>query len=1238
MGRSTSFWLATLILGLTAQLRAATPLEPEQVVPVYRWADNRAVRLTVENVSLTSHYGELTAPESGRFLVVSTEWTNHISLKQVKAPVPTYMVGNLADEVYLVIDGRKVAGLAPEADGQPGVVAYKLFRVAIRQPTSGNLVFVIPGSTDPASLDLRFYDSAFGDLVVPLKSPEPAVAEAPKSPPLRNEVVEAGVFAVESAATIDGSAPPPGMTWLKADLRMRSLVTFEADAQGFDPTASRGQKLKVVTVADWTESRKYVQMVVDGEYGYTPEPSSDLAEEPRFLPDIFTGGSLVFLVPAQHSSLELRCGFPNAKRPDGTVLHPADVVIPLSGKTPALAALKPLVKIEDDIFVVSITGQSVAGEFAGHAAEAGRRMLVLDVTVENRGQKGEFFQTAEQMKYTDAAGQQSAMDQASSAGPYPPAPLLWIPANERRSFQAVYQIAEAEVAPRLAYSGVSKAEMVALPKLTVSADPSVLSEPTAAAEPAAEPEMAAAAAEPVAEPAPAEVAPAAAAAPAAEPVPQTITVKGQKFPARVPVRPDLKPRGLAGVGLTAERVNAAIDKGCDALWDHIRITDIEQPRGKLGDHRQHLVACLALVHGGLHKRNADFDAQLRRFIAGFEVGREIDTYELGLYCMLIESYGDPSFLPHLKRAARWLVETQGPDGTWGYGKNITDERVTGPAAKKDLRVLQVSGGRPLDGSDRNEPMTRFTAWDTGVDGDNSVTQYALLGLHAASRSGLPMEPEVWRRAMDETAKRQVPEDGGWAYHQRSTSYGSMTCAGVCAMAIASHELKQDDPAIEQSIERGLAWLNASFSVTEHPGMGQEWKYYYLYSLERVGRILDTEFIGEHEWYPLGAQNLVNSQSVEGLWEGEGHEKDPRIAGSFALLFLTRATASLADVPKSGPGILKTNVTLPPGRKLYIIMDASGSMLEEMGGRPKFEIAREAMITLVKELPANAQVALRAYGYRLRAIEPGASEDSKLLVPMKPLGDKVEIMEILNGLRARGKTPLAYSLEQALGEVRGGTEDMPVTVLLLTDGGEDTQPRRDPVAAAAAYAKLEHTRFRIVGFDINREDWSRQLVAMAEAGQGQYLPAGEAETLVRELRTAVFETPDQFEVADQTGKTIARGPFGQSIELPAGQYTIRATYAGRGFEEPFWINAATTTAITFVGANAPTSPAPVVPAAAAPAAPAAAAAMPAAAPPAPVPEPAAPAAPAAKKFCTQCGNALTPGSKFCTKCGAAVKAP
>ena len=48
-------------------------------------------------------------------------------------------------------------------------------------------------------------------------------------------------------------------------------------------------------------------------------------------------------------------------------------------------------------------------------------------------------------------------------------------------------------------------------------------------------------------------------------------------------------------------------------------------------------------------------------------------------------------------------------------------------------------------------------------------------------------------------------------------------------------------------------------------MGHVWHYYYLYGLERVGRLSARRLIGEHDWYREGAEYLVRQQQESGYW-------------------------------------------------------------------------------------------------------------------------------------------------------------------------------------------------------------------------------------------------------------------------------------------------------------------------------------------------------------------------------------
>jgi hypothetical protein len=53
-------------------------------------------------------------------------------------------------------------------------------------------------------------------------------------------------------------------------------------------------------------------------------------------------------------------------------------------------------------------------------------------------------------------------------------------------------------------------------------------------------------------------------------------------------------------------------------------------------------------------------------------------------------------------------------------------------------------------------------------------------------------------------------------------------------------------------------------------------------------------------------------------------------------------------------------------RVIIVLDASGSMLAPVGGRPKIEVAREAIADLLKGWDPKVEVGLMAYGHRRKA--------------------------------------------------------------------------------------------------------------------------------------------------------------------------------------------------------------------------------------------------------------------------------
>jgi Mg-chelatase subunit ChlD len=673
-----------------------------------------------------------------------------------------------------------------------------------------------------------------------------------------------------------------------------------------------------------------------------------------------------------------------------------------------------------------------------------------------------------------------------------------------------------------------------------------------------------------------------------------------------------EPKGLAGVGLAPETVNAAIDRASKFLWENLRE---EIAKGTpLGRSRDHGLIALALVHAGAQHRFPEFATRLGDWLRRVDARRDVyGTYECAVFCMLIEALGESSLLPKLEDSARQLVELQGPNGTWAYGFPLPDEVFE--SAKGD--PLEVLGGVPLDGTSGDPARwRRLTEPEAKLDGDFSASQFAILGLRSTARHRVLLPESTWRAALEAYRKGQLA-DGGWPYEGKSSgsAYGSMTCAGVASMTIALHELGEKDPSRDPGVLRGLRWLADRFTVSENPVYGKSHYLYYLYSLERVGRILDTEFIGEHEWYPLGAKRLIEIQKDDGSWvEYDVETEDPRVPTSFGLLFLTRATAKLVEeIPRGGQGQLETQVVSRTHR-FYFVLDASGSMLAELGGRKKIDIAREAVSTLVSRLPENAQVALRVYGHRKRATEAGADDDTELVIPAGALR-KAEFNATLERLRARGRTPLAKSLEEAASDLRYARRDEPVTVILLTDGGEDTGARRDPIAAAARLRELSGLDIHILGFDIQREDWSAQLRGIAEAAGATYWPVSKADRLTAELAAMALGEPNGFVITADGGAEVARGAFGETRPLPEGKYGFRCQYRDVEYASEFWVNTTAKTCIRFDSSKVSAIPRAEENDA----------------------EPVNEKKPILEaKFCSNCGKAIQPKQRFCTHCGTPLR--
>lgn len=319
--------------------------------------------------------------------------------------------------------------------------------------------------------------------------------------------------------------------------------------------------------------------------------------------------------------------------------------------------------------------------------------------------------------------------------------------------------------------------------------------------------------------------------------------QGQQFGNRTPV--------------DAARVERAIESSVDFLLQQ------QKPDGGWSEfmHYRHGVTSLvtlALLNAGLEPDHPRVSRALQLLD-----GQELEyTYTVSLQTMAFCTANPAKYASMIKRNAEWLINSQNASGGWSYGGNRGDSP------------------------------------------DESNSQFALLALHEAQRTGLKFEdPEKWNGVFENARlywERIQNGDGSFGYGG-SSPRGSMTCAGVASLVIAGAQTDSlestadqtimccgNDDSSKNRIEMGLKWLGDNFTVRHNPNFPSRYHLYYLYALERVGRLTGRRYIGKSDWYREGAEQLINVlQSADGKFSAGDIDGNAYTETAFALLFLSK---------------------------------------------------------------------------------------------------------------------------------------------------------------------------------------------------------------------------------------------------------------------------------------------------------------------------------------------------------------
>ncbi len=184
----------------------------------------------------------------------------------------------------------------------------------------------------------------------------------------------------------------------------------------------------------------------------------------------------------------------------------------------------------------------------------------------------------------------------------------------------------------------------------------------------------------------------------------------------------------------------------------------------------------------------------------------------------------------------------------------------------------------------------------------------------------------------------------------------------------------------------------------------------------------------------------------------------------------------------------------PSQQTMLVLDASGSMWGQIDGRSKVEIAREAVGEIVTNWNSEHHLGLIAYGHRRK----GDCADIETLIPAGPL-DRAAFMNVVNGLNAKGMTPLSQAVIDAAAALR--SSEQKATVILVSDGEETCNLDPCAVGAELEASGVDFTA-HVIGFDIQNPVHQAQLRCLAENTGGRYFNARNASELGSALQGAV----------------------------------------------------------------------------------------------------------------------------------------
>ena len=382
-----------------------------------------------------------------------------------------------------------------------------------------------------------------------------------------------------------------------------------------------------------------------------------------------------------------------------------------------------------------------------------------------------------------------------------------------------------------------------------------------------------------------------------------------------------------------DALNASIDKGIAYLKAQIKAKNTGQH-----SYGQVALETYALVSAGVSVNDPLIAKNFK--ILGQMVKGSTHTYSVACYIFALDAaiaqmeqdraFDNPSriradnrnigkpFRANMATAVKTLIKTQNPSGAWRYfaTPDFDNSNVQfavlglGVGAKRGIAVppkvwegvyKHFVGGQQKDG-----PVTPSRIKLEKPEEDRRVQALRLV----SEEETKPKPKKTSRRKKPSSKGRTIvlkPEDDpivgtekvvvkvrGWDYENKGGATWNMTCAGVSSCLILRENIKGNIDKdgwkkLNSSIADGYGYLMGAWTPFT--------SLYGLYSLEKVADIGGVKLFNENDWYAQAKDYLIGFQQPDGSWlGGNAHGENHRVATSFALLVLKRASSLLTRKP------------------------------------------------------------------------------------------------------------------------------------------------------------------------------------------------------------------------------------------------------------------------------------------------------------------------------------------------------